>query len=319
MELAKSKRLRMIGGFLQHKAVVFNIQSYSIHDGPGIRTVVFFKGCPLACAWCSNPESQKRNPEIGIIRERCKLCKACLEICPAHAISIQHGNRLVTDDYLCQYCGKCETICPNQARKLFGREIEVDELIREIRKDGPFYTRSDGGVTISGGEPTLQIEPLGMLLKGCKDNFIHTAIETCGYFTNQQKINDILRYLDLVLYDIKCIDEQKHVQWTGVSNKLILENAHFLASSSAEIIVRVPVVPGFNDSREDIRQLGEFISSLSSVREIELLPYHEWGKSKYEMLEKEYRLTGFPEVKQSRLSEFQSIFESYGLKCLITG
>jgi pyruvate formate lyase activating enzyme len=299
------------------EGVVFNIQSYSIHDGPGIRTVVFFKGCPLKCAWCSNPESQNSSPELGIMKERCQACRRCVEVCPEDAITIMQDGAAITNRARCKVCGTCENACPYRVRQIYGRQIPLDELVDEVGKDMPFYIRSGGGVTFSGGEPTVQYETLLAVLKACKGKFIHTAIETCGYVTHRKKLNDLLEYLDLVLYDIKCIDDELHKRFTGRSNRIILDNARYIASTGKEMIIRVPIIPGFNNREEEIRSIGEFVLSLVSVREVNLLPYHELGKSKYRMLDKKYYLSKDTDLSQEKVNKLKTVIESCGLLCKI--
>jgi pyruvate formate lyase activating enzyme len=297
--------------------IVFNIQSYSLHDGPGIRTVVFFKGCPLKCAWCSNPESQRSSPELGIMRERCRGCRKCVEVCPEGAITILEDGTVLTDRVKCIVCGTCEEACPYRARQIYGRQISKEELVEEIEKDMPFYIRSGGGVTFSGGEPTVQYDTLLAVLKACKRKFIHTAVETCGYITDRKKIDDLLQYLDLVLYDIKCIDDELHKKYTGASNRIILENARHIASAGKEMIIRVPVIPGFNDREDEIRRIAEFVLSLVSVKEINLLPYHELGKSKYGMLDKEYGIGEETDLSEEKVDKLKAVIQSCGLVCRI--
>jgi pyruvate formate lyase activating enzyme len=299
------------------RGVVFNIQSYSIHDGPGIRTVVFFKGCPLSCLWCSNPESQDARPELGIYGSLCRRCGRCVEACPKGAISPAPGGEPVTDRSRCVLCGACEKACPHRVRKVYGREVSAADLLAEIEKDTPFYVRSGGGVTFSGGEPTLQYELLVDLLRACRARYIHTALETCGFLRDDAKFDDLLALVDLVLYDIKCIDDEKHRRFTGVSNETILRNARRIASSGGKMIVRVPLVPGFNDTREDIEAIGGFVLSLISVREVNLLPYHQLGASKYGMLGREYALAGAPVLTEKKVEELRSLLESAGLVCTI--
>lgn len=296
--------------------VVFNIQSYSIHDGPGIRTVVFLKGCPLSCLWCSNPESQRTAPELGLLAERCAMCGACVQVCPRGAVTLTGSGEPSTDREKCVVCGLCEEACPYRARKVYGRRVGFRELMNEIGKDMPFYLRSGGGVTFSGGEPTLQENILLPLLKACKEKYISTAVETCGYVTDRARLDRLLGYIDLVLYDIKCMDQEKHRRFTGVSNEVIVENARYLASLGKSMTARVPVIPGFNDTREDMEAIGRFVISLISVREVNLLPYHELGKSKYRMLGMAYRM-GESSLPPERVSELQAVLEGFGLTCRV--
>jgi pyruvate formate lyase activating enzyme len=300
---------------LEQQGIIFNIQSYSIHDGPGIRTVVFLKGCPLECFWCSNPESQNLNPELGVSPNLCKACGTCVERCPYKAVSLSEEGLPFTDPAVCILCGRCEIICPHNARKLYGKKYSIDQLIGKIEKDMPFFIRSGGGVTFSGGEPTVQYDFLLGALKACRKRFVHTAVETCGYMRDRTKLENLLNYLDLVLYDIKCMDGGKHERYTDVSNKLILDNAHLISSSGTEMIIRVPIIPGFNDSEDEMKRIAEFVLSLSSVEEVNLLPYHELGKTKYGMLNRTYGLQEAQGIPDSRIKELQAVMESFGLQC----
>jgi pyruvate formate lyase activating enzyme len=299
------------------QGVVFNIQSYSIHDGPGIRTVVFFKGCPLSCHWCSNPESQDARPELGVFKSLCKKCGRCVETCPNGAISLAPGGDPVTDRTRCVLCGACERACPHRVRKIYGRAVSATDLMQEIQKDAPFYVRSGGGVTFSGGEPTLQFDLLVDLLRECRARYIHTAVETCGFLKDDGKLDTLLSLVDLLLYDIKCIDDDKHRKLTGVSNETILRNARRIASSGGKMIVRVPLIPGFNANREDVEAIGDFVLSLITVKEVNLLPYHELGSSKYGMLDREYGFGGAPPLTDGKVEEFRAYFESCGLVCTV--
>jgi pyruvate formate lyase activating enzyme len=297
---------------------IFNIQDYSIHDGPGIRTVVFFKGCPLSCTWCSNPESQSLEVEVGIVRNLCKKCLKCLEECPADAVFVDELGELQIDRKKCMKCGRCETVCPHSARKVYGREVSVDEVVAEVMRSAPFFARSEGGVTVSGGEPTLQWEFLNGILYKCRQKYVSTAIETCGYIRDRNVLEAILPHIDLFLYDIKCIDREKHGYYTGVSNTVILENARFISSKQKEMIVRVPVIPGFNDSLEEMKRIVAFFSELDSAREINLLPYHELGKSKYGMLDKEYpHQERAYEINDETITELKEFIESHDIPCRV--
>jgi pyruvate formate lyase activating enzyme len=297
------------------EGVVFNVQSYSIHDGPGIRTVVFLKGCPLSCLWCSNPESQNPGPEIGVSNTLCRACGTCVERCPQHAISITGEGKGHTDRTLCVRCGQCEQYCPYHARKLYGSMYAPNELMKRIEKDIPFFLRSGGGVTFSGGEPTLQHEFLLKVVQECRRRFIHTAVETCGYINDRERLDQLLASLDLFLYDIKCMDSERHRRFTGVPNELILDNARYIASSGADMIVRVPVIPGFNDTEEDMHSIASFVLGLLSVKRVNLLPYHELGRSKYGMLDREYLLEGGEELAENRLETLRQAIQSAGLAC----
>jgi pyruvate formate lyase activating enzyme len=263
--------------------VVFNIQRYSIHDGPGIRTTVFLKGCPLSCLWCQNPESQSREPEIMINRNLCTVCGHCVSECENGAISLLKECS-VTDRMKCLCCGRCVEVCPNEARKLTGTEMTVGEVVKEVMKDLDFYESSGGGVTLSGGEATFQPEFALAILRACKNSGMHTAIETCGY-TSWEVLDRFLECTDLVLFDIKHMDDAVHKEGTGISNEKILENAAKMAKVKS-MLVRVPLIPGYNDSEQAVRQIAVFVASLPNNVEVDLLAYNPLGEGKYESLGK---------------------------------
>lgn len=251
------------------KATIFDIQRNSFVDGPGIRTTVFFKGCNLRCLWCHNPESQVSEKQLMFYKDKCTGCGRCREICP---------NQLNK----CVFCGKCELFCPADARKICGKKYTVDEVLSEILKDKSFYETSGGGVTFSGGECMLQIEFLCELLKKCKDNKIHTAVDTAGnvpwaYFER------ILKHTDLFLYDIKIFDAEKHKRYTGADNRVILDNLKKLFECGANVWIRIPVISGVNDTEEEMRKIKEFLKPYSPMK-IELLCYHKMGEHKYDAL-----------------------------------
>ena len=250
---------------------IFDIQRFSIYDGPGIRTNVFFKGCNLRCLWCHNPESQSAKPQLLFYRDKCIGCGKCAEIC----------DKTFTED--CIACGKCAEVCSQNARKISGKKISADEVVIEVLKDIEFYRTSGGGVTLSGGEPLLQPDFAAEILKKCKEQGIHTAIETAADVP-WQSFQKVLPYLDLVLCDIKCINEDSHIRCTGVSNKRILENAQKLKKSDTKVIFRTPVVPDYNDG--EIDKIAEFCSPC----EYEILAYHNTGCGKYNALNMDYAL-----------------------------
>jgi len=263
------------------KGIIFNIQRYSIHDGPGIRTTVFFKGCPLHCFWCQNPESQKRKPEIFLYQDRCMLCGQCVVVCPPGASVLSEASSTI-DREVCIGCGKCVDVCPNKARSLVGRYMKPDEVMREVLRDRKFYENSGGGITLSGGEPTAQPEFACAILQACKEAGLHTVLDTCGY-VSWPIIERLLKYTDLVLYDIKSMDAVKHREATGKDNRIILKNAKKIAKRKA-MRVRVPVIPGFNDSAEEIGAIVHFVKTELGSVNIDLLPYNKMGEIKYERL-----------------------------------
>ncbi len=250
------------------KAMIFDIQRNSFVDGPGIRTTVFFKGCNLRCKWCHNPESQSFDKQMMFYKDKCTGCGKCREVCPNHLQS-------------CDFCGKCELYCPADARKVCGREYTPAEVFAEVIKDKAFYDNSGGGVTFSGGECMLQLDFLCEILEKCKSAGIHTAVDTAGNVP-WESFEKILPFTDLFLYDIKAFDAELHRKGTGVSNELILENLKNL-SGRADIIVRIPVIGGYNDNDEEIRQIADFLKQIKIIK-AELLPYHAMGEHKYTAL-----------------------------------
>lgn len=262
--------------------VIFNIQRYSIHDGPGIRTTVFFKGCPLRCDWCQNPESQRKEPEIIFNKSLCTACLLCIEVCPVEANNCSETGLIVMDRKQCMQCGACARACPNRARRLSGERISVEDVLKEVLRDRAFYESSGGGVTLSGGEVTFQAEFAVEILKQCKIQGLNTAIETCG-LCSWEVMQSVLEYTDLVLYDIKHIDASSHKTGTGHKNNMILKNAKNVAKKKA-MKIRVPLIPEFNDSPRTIRQIAAFVRTLPDHVEMELLPYNPLGEDKFERL-----------------------------------
>lgn len=288
---------------MEKTANVFDIERFATKDGPGIRTLVFMKGCPLACHWCANPESQVSRSEVIYYADRCAGCGRCLKICPQGAISRDDKYGLLTSVEKCSLCGLCVDECYRAARKILGKQFTVSELLSEILKDEPFYLTSGGGVTFSGGEPLLQAEFISDVSKACRARGIHVAIETCG-FVPWKNFQTLLPQLDLIFYDLKHTDAQKHRQATGVDNKKILENLLELAKSFDNLTVRIPVVPGFNDTLEEFEKMFEFLAKLKKLQSVELLPYHRLGSSKYKGLGRNYLLEGVSALTPNDLSSF---------------
>lgn len=300
------------------KGFIYDLQRFAIHDGPGIRTLVYMKGCPLRCLWCSSPQSQKSEPEIMRNEINCQMCGRCVDICPDHLITISDEGEIIYDRKLCTVCGKCVEACPNQALKLIGYHVTTEELYKEINKDSPFYRRSNGGVTVSGGEPTMQIDFVTEFLKRCKQTYIHTAIETCGY-VKWEKMEKLLNYVDLVYIDIKHMDPTIHKELTGVSNELILENAKNI-SLIKPMIIRIPVIPSYNDSKENIRAIAEFAAGLGdNLKRIELLPYHRFGTQTYSRIGMKYKLSDVEPPSEDHMIKLKGIVESCGVKAQIGG
>ena len=271
-------------------AQIFDIKRFAIHDGPGIRTTVFLKGCPLVCSWCHNPESQTAGPSIVFQRGRCVGCGACVEVCPHGAVALQ--NRIsVTDIARCQGCGACVQACPHHAREMVGHRQSLDSLLGVLRRDVAFYDRSGGGVTLSGGEPLSQPGFVLALLDRLRSEGIHTAVDTCGY-ASTEVIRSVAKLADLFLYDIKLLDPERHKLYTGVDNHHILENARTLSRQGASVWIRYPLIPGINDAEDDLRSLGRFAAELGSVKAIQLLPYHQAAEEKARRSGHDYDLQG---------------------------
>jgi len=296
---------------------IFNIMRYAIHDGPGIRTTVFLKGCPLECWWCHNPEGMTRQPEVAYRVERCILCGDCIEACP-HGALHQADTRIERSSDLCAVCGTCADHCLTGARESVGREISVGDLLVEILKDRVFYDESGGGVTFSGGEPLLQAEFLAAILKACREHGIHTTIETSGY-TSPANLELVMDHTELFLYDVKLIDEGLHQHHTGVSNRIILRNLAALVTRQKAVIVRVPVIAGVNDDAASIGAIGAFVAGLDGIREIHLLPFHESAGTKYRSLNKDFHMSGVHRPDDQRIRSAAAQLAACGFSVSIGG
>lgn len=298
------------------KGLVFSIQKFCVHDGPGIRTTVFFKGCPLACPWCHNPESQCYEKEILVNPDLCTLCGRCQAVCPSGAIEIIKGN-LTYNQEKCNGCGSCEEHCLRSARQVTGKEYTLESLMQEIEKDRPFYEQSGGGVTFSGGEVMMQIDFVEKLAQRCRDRGISVVIDTCGYVP-QKYFERILNYVDLFLYDIKLMNDELHQQFMGKGNKLILDNLKFLSEEGAKINLRIPLIGGVNTDDGHIRGILEMIKDVS-IQSINLLPYHDVAKDKYRKLNKGYDEKKFYIPSDERLTEIKDVFQKLNYKVQIGG
>ena len=299
---------------MKHTAegIIFDVMRYAIHDGPGIRTTVFLKGCPLKCTWCANPESQSRSPEISYLIERCLLCGRCEGVCPNQAVTVTDDSHKI-DRTLCQACGLCAENCPAGALKLLGRKVKVDDLFEEIVSDRIFWERSGGGVTLSGGEPLMQPEFCKDLLKICHTNYISTAIETCLHVPSEN-LDAVLPFVDLLICDVKISDDAKHKSLIGVGNRRIKENLKYLVKNKQKgCLIRMPLIPGLNAANEDLQEIAGFLKSLDNNIHLEIMPYHRLGEPKYKRLGREYRLECQTPM-ESDLHWVKHIFEAEGIK-----
>lgn len=312
----------MTENYMDLTAPIFNIQSYSIHDGPGIRVTVFEKGCPLRCVWCANPESNLAKPQLMTYHTRCTGCGRCVAVCPNQAIRLDEKDGKIlefTDRNLCVDCGACVSVCPAEARELAGEEKTVRQVLDKVLQDKLFMDGSGGGMTISGGECLMHPEFTAALLYAAKQEGIHTAVESCS-FASRNVVDQVFQYVDLALLDIKHMDSNKHMEYTGVPNEQILDNIlHVYHDLKVPVSIRVPTIPGYNDSDENISAMAQFVSErMGKDVEVYLLPYHRMGESKNESLGNEMNLS-IEVPAQAHMEHLKTLVESFGLKAQIGG
>ncbi|MCG6894334.1 MAG: glycyl-radical enzyme activating protein [Desulfobacteraceae bacterium] len=302
------------------EGTVARIERLAVHDGPGIRTVVFLKGCPLRCSWCSSPETQRSEPELLLDRSRCLLCGACLTACPAGAIGRTENGEIQTDRSLCDGCGQCALTCPSGARRVVGQTVTAAQVLSEIEKDEVFYYRSGGGVTISGGEPLEQPAFTLDIAAACAARGIHTAMETSAC-APWDRLDPLLDFLDLVFVDVKHMDEAAHRKATGTGNRIILENVRKLAKDrrKREVILRVPVIPGINDTEKNMEATADFARDLAAVKRLELLPYHRYGIHRYEQTGRSCGTEAVMVPTEAKLQRLASIVRTRGIPVQIGG
>ncbi|MBK5245712.1 MAG: choline TMA-lyase-activating enzyme [Peptostreptococcaceae bacterium] len=299
---------------VERKAMIFNVQKYNMYDGPGVRTLVFFKGCPLRCKWCANPEGLERKYQVMFKRDSCIDCGACANVCPVsiHTMSKELKHEIM-HDIDCIGCHKCEEICTESALSIVGQVKTVSELMEIIEEDSPFYDVSGGGVTLGGGEVLMQPEFAANLLMACKHQGINTAIETCGY-AKLESILKVAEFTDLFLFDMKHIDAERHYQLTGVHNERILENLKELLHLRYNVKVRMPLLKGINDNQDEIRRVIEFLMPFRDYKNfkgIDLLPYHKLGVNKYTQLGIDYPIEGDPSLSSDELDMIESWIKKY--------
>lgn len=299
---------------IERKALIFNIQKYNMYDGPGVRTLVFFKGCPLRCTWCSNPEGQLKRFQVLFKRNQCVDCGACVPVCPAgiHRMTPQ-GRHEVGREPECVGCRACEQVCREKALAIVGEKRSIADLMEVIEEDRPFYEMSGGGVTLGGGEVLMQPEAATSLLMACKQRGINTAIETCGY-ARPETIEKVAEYVDLFLYDVKHMDSDRHHELTGVRNEMILRNLVWLLENRHNVKIRMPLLKGCNDGEAELSKVVDFLGpyrDYKNFKGVDLLPYHKMGVGKYGQLDMEYPVKGDPKLSEANLERIEERIRAY--------
>jgi pyruvate formate lyase activating enzyme len=308
------------GAGTQPKGLVFQIIHGSFVDGPGIRTTIFLKGCPLSCLWCCNPEGQKRHVELKVTASLCNGCGNCVPVCPENAIRLGNApgdDPVVVDRVRCTDCLKCVDVCYADALDSFGVYYTVNELFELVRKDERYYSDSGGGVTIGGGEPTLQPAFVRAFLRKCKENYVHTALDTCGYTTSKEGVK-ALEEADMLLLDVKGLDPTQHFVDTAVYNDVIIENLKHASDIGKPVIIRYPIIPGHTDSEENIDGVGQLLSGLKTIQRVDLMAYHVYGTVKYGQLGKQYGLE-VERPSDGRMEEIRKRLEGHGLNVQLGG
>ncbi|MEN8245123.1 MAG: glycyl-radical enzyme activating protein [Thermodesulfobacteriota bacterium] len=297
--------------------IIFDIKRYAIHDGPGIRTTVFFKGCPLTCPWCHNPEGIDQSPRVVYRKSMCIGCLECIDACPEKALS-PGPDGIITNELYCQHCGTCVDTCPAGARERAGKTETVESLMETIRKDVPFFDTSGGGVTFSGGEPLMQAQFLWEMLEACGKEDIHRVLDTTGY-TDPDTLKRVARGIDLFLFDLKFMNAEQHRHFTGVSNEQILKNLELLANLGSRIIIRIPLIPGINDNKDNINNMATFLAHLPQIKTVHILPYHDFQKSKYEKFSMNYQARDIKPPSPERVEAIRKHLADTGLSVEVGG
>jgi pyruvate formate lyase activating enzyme len=299
-------------------ALIFDIKPYSINDGPGIRITVFLKGCPLSCVWCHNPEGISPHLQKLYSKAKCIGCETCVENCPVHALTLTPEG-IVTDTSLCDLCGICAEVCPTKAMEMSGKLVTVEEIMARVRREMVMIDQSQGGITISGGEPMMQSDFLIELLDACGREGVHRAVDTAG-LTRTETLLEVARRTDLFLYDLKMMDPERHKKFTGVSNETILHNLRELAGAGANINIRIPLIRGVNADEDNIRQTAEFVASLKGEKKaVSLLPYHNIAIHKYGKLGQEYDAREMEEPSAAEVETAIRIFAEWGIDAVVGG
>lgn len=290
---------------------VFDIQRFALHDGPGIRTTVFLKGCPLDCLWCHNPESKKSKPQLGFLEKNCSCCGKCVNTCEhdVHIISANDRHHLQYQN--CIQCGICINTCPNHALKIFGQQMTSEEIIKIVEKDRDFYERSGGGITVSGGEPMMQFEALRQLLQQAKEIGLHVCLDTSGQ-ADTKKYEEIAKYVDIFLFDYKLTDPEEHKRYTGVANTLILHNLERLCQKGSQIYLRCPIIPGINDNESHYRAIGKLSRQYNNIQQINLMTYHDMAKGKAQQIGECYALSEIKTITSEGKKAIYEKVKSYG-------
>lgn len=297
--------------------LIFDVKRFAIHDGPGLRTTVFFKGCPLTCWICHNPEGQSVEPEILIREERCDLCGDCLPVCEPGAISLE-GDSLTLDRARCDLCVACVEVCVAGALEITGREVTVEGLIQEVERDLLYYDESGGGVTLSGGEPLAQPDFLLAFLRRCEERSLPVVLDTAGQ-APRAILEQVEPLVDLFLYDLKVMDGTRHQEVTGKPNSGVLENLAWLSEKGADVVVRIPLIPGVNGDEDNLKAMGSFLSGLPNPYPVDLLPYHRIGVDKYSRLGRSYKLEDTPPPTEEEIADAVAILGGFGLRVSVKG